>query len=252
MKHRGRSPTRGSKNFFSWSAVERLCYHNREQSSYFTWCWGLHSLPQVFSRAPNVSETWESFSCFGKGIPSLWTVVVSYEWLHMSCDIIAMLPTAQEMVAGPLKCTNPRTPGTFGWLQCFIDASPQSWKTLHESHAGQTLPFRKTSDLDLGQPTKPSCAAVCFQTCSHLTIPVENVWGLTQDVQWWVLQALHTGTVLFWVLGSRCSAGVDIAWKGSTKLSTVRHQHERALKITEEVEGWTVHQHTFNVNKAGL
>lgn len=44
-------------------------------------------------------------------------------------------------------------------MQCFIAASPQSQKTLHESHAGQTPPFRKTSDLDLGQPTKPSCAA---------------------------------------------------------------------------------------------
>lgn len=201
-----------------------------------------------------MSQGLKNLSCFEKGIPSLWTVVVSYEWPHMPCDI-AMLPTGHGMVSAPLKCTNPRTPGTFGWLQCFIDASSQPWKTLHESHAGQTLPFRKkTSDLDLEQPTKPSCAAVCLQTCSHLTVPVRNVWGstLTQDVQWWVLQALHMGTALFWVLGIRCHAGVDIAWKRSTKLSTVRHKHERALKITKEVEGWTIHQHTSNVKKAGL
>lgn len=30
MKHRGRSPASGSKICFSWSPVERICYHNRE------------------------------------------------------------------------------------------------------------------------------------------------------------------------------------------------------------------------------
>lgn len=46
------------------------------------------------------------------GIFPLWTVVVSYECSHMPCDIIAMLPTGHGMLASPLKCTNPRTPGT--------------------------------------------------------------------------------------------------------------------------------------------
>lgn len=62
------------------------------------------------------------------GIPSLWTVVVGYEWPCMPCDIIAMLPTGHGMVASPLKCTNPRTPGTFG---CNV-----SWMCLpsHRKH----------------------------------------------------------------------------------------------------------------------
>lgn len=112
MKHRGRSPASGSKNCFSWNPVERLCYHNRGPghliSSDAEVCISsLKCFPELL-----MSQGLKNLS--GQGIPSVWAVVVSYEWTHMPCDIIAMLPTGHRMVASPLKCTNPRTPGTFG------------------------------------------------------------------------------------------------------------------------------------------
>lgn len=114
MKHRGRSPTSGSKNCFSWSPVERLCYHNREPghliSSDDEVC--IPSL-RCFPELP-VPQGLKKLSCSRKGIPSVLTVVVSYEWPCMPCDIIAMLPTGHRMIASPLKCTNLRTPATFG------------------------------------------------------------------------------------------------------------------------------------------
>lgn len=124
------------------------------------------------------------------------------------------------------------------WVSCWADSTIQK----EDQWSGFRTAYK----------AKLCCSLPSDLFTSHCS--VRNVWGstLTQDVQWWVLQALHMGTALFWVLGIRCNAGVDIAWKRSTKLSTVRHKHERALKITKEVEGWTIHQHTSNVKKAGL
>lgn len=133
MKHRGGSPTGGSHHCFSWSPVERPCYHNREPghliSSVVEVCVpSLKRFPEL-----SMSQGLKPLLCSGKWIPSLWTTMVSYEWPCMPCDIIAVLRKGHGNVAAPLKHTHPRISRTFGWLQCFIDASAQSWKTLQES-----------------------------------------------------------------------------------------------------------------------
>lgn len=133
MKHRGGSPAGGSHHCFSWSPVERPCYHNREPGHLISsvvevWVPSLKNFPEL-----SMSQGLKPLLCSGKWIPSLWTTMVSYEWPCMPCDIIAVLWKGHGNVAPPLKHTHPRIPRTFGWLQCFLDASAQSWKTLHES-----------------------------------------------------------------------------------------------------------------------
>lgn len=59
--------------------------------------------------------------------------MVSYEWPCVPCDIVGMLPKGHGMVAAPLKRTHLKTPRTARWLQCFIHAPHQAWKTLQES-----------------------------------------------------------------------------------------------------------------------
>lgn len=172
MKHRGGSPTGGSHHCFSWSPVERSCYHNREPGHLIS------SDVEVYipflKRFPELpmSQGFKALLCFGKCIPSLWVIIVSYEWPCIFCDIIAMLPKVHGMVAAPLKCTHPRASRTFGWLQCFIDASPHSWKTLHESGCWTDSTIQKEDQwpgfrIACKSQTVPQSAFRCAHT--HLT-----------------------------------------------------------------------------------
>jgi len=132
MKHRGGSPTGGSHHCFSWSPVERPCYRKGEPGLLFHLILSSGFPPSSVFQSSQCLRNLRP-SCFGKWVPSLWTIMVSYEWPCMPRDIIAMLPKGHGMPAAPLKCTRSRTPRTFAWLQCFIDASAHLWKTLHES-----------------------------------------------------------------------------------------------------------------------